>query len=226
MKWTQVSEQIWRGKGWLIFPFIPVHVWLVHDDAEGGWTLVDAGMKNMAQGVLAHVKQLNQGPIRTIVLTHGHIDHVGVIDAIVEETGAKVYAYAEEIPYMEGERMYPRRKKIEFNVKRGLAQPLPVNEQGELLPVGGLTPYFAPGHSPGHVVFYHEGDEILLAGDLFTSNRSGSKLKRPMPMFTADMDQAMKSARIVEKLKPRQLEVCHGSAVVNPVSQLQAYLNV
>lgn len=72
------------------------------------------------------------------------------------------------------------------------------------------------------VVQYHEQDQALLAGDLFTSKRG--KLQKPMAMFTADMDEAIKSSIIVEQLKPIMLEVCHGDTVHNPASQMKAYL--
>lgn len=72
------------------------------------------------------------------------------------------------------------------------------------------------------VVQYHEQDQALLAGDLFTSKRG--KLQKLMAMFTADMDEAIKSSIIVEQLKPIMLEVCHGDTVHNPASQMKAYL--
>ena len=79
-----------------------------------------------------------------------------------------------------------------------------------------------PGHSPGHVVYYHEQDQVLLAGDLFTSKKGN--LHQPMPMFTADMAEAVRSSSIVEQLKPKRLEVCHGNSVLNPADQLKDYI--
>lgn len=87
--------------------------------------------------------------------------------------------------------------------------------------IGGLTPYHTPGHSPGHAAYYHERDGVLLAGDLFTSKHG--ELRRPMPMFTAHMDQALESGRIVEELRPRRVEVCHGEPVMNPGDQWSSY---
>lgn len=93
---------------------------------------------------------------------------------------------------------------------------------GRLETISGLTPYLAPGHSPGHVVYHHEADGVLLAGDLFTSR--GGSLRRPMPMFTGDMATAVESARIVGVLTPKRLEVCHGGPVFDPADQLAGYL--
>ena len=38
------------------------------------------------------------------------------------------------------------------------------------------------------------------------------------------MDEAIKSGAIVKQLKPKRLEVCHGSAVFNPAEQLEEYV--
>lgn len=85
-----------------------------------------------------------------------------------------------------------------------------------------LTPYLTPGHSPGHVVYHHAEDGVLMAGDLFTSKRG--RLHRPMPMFTADMTQAVESSEIVRTLTPKRLEVCHGDPVFQPAAHLDAYI--
>lgn len=217
MKAEQISTHVWSLRSWLL---LPCRVWLVQE--EDGVTLVDAGMPFMAKGILSHLAQLKLGELKRIVLTHGHSDHVGAIKSILEQTRVPVYAHAIEIPYMEGEKIYPRRKKAELNVAKGLAQPLPQNEHGALASIGGLKPYLTPGHSPGHVVYYHEQDQVLLAGDLFTSK--AGKLHRPMPMFTANMDEAVASSLIVRDLRPAHLEVCHGKPVKNPAEQMNHYL--
>lgn len=160
--------------------------------------------------------------MRRILLTHGHSDHVGAIRRILENGPVPVYAHQIELPYMEGELPYPRRKKPEHNLPKGLARPLPMDRDGQLERVAGLKPYFTPGHSPGHVVYYHERDRVLLAGDLFTSKKG--KLRRPMPLFTADMAEALRSGAIVKELNPWRLEICHGKPVFHPADQWEEYI--
>jgi glyoxylase-like metal-dependent hydrolase (beta-lactamase superfamily II) len=217
MRMEQVSEQIWSLKSWML---IPVHVWLVA--ADGGLTLVDAGFPFMAKGILKAVEDLNRGPLQRILLTHGHGDHVGSIKAILERHPVPVFAHGLELPYMEGDRLYPRRKKLEFSVAKGVARPLEEEEGAQLAMVAGLRPYLTPGHSPGHVAYYHEQDQVLLAGDLFTAKRGN--LRRPMAMFTGDMAEAVRSSAIVKQLQPQRLEVCHGDPVFKPADQIDAYL--
>ena len=119
MKAEKISEHIWSLKTWMIIPF---HVWVVVE--EDGVTLVDAGMPFMAKGIMKFIKRLNAGPLKQILLTHGHTDHVGAVKAIIAENEVPVYAHRVEIPYLEGEILYPKRKKLEYNLPKQLAQHL------------------------------------------------------------------------------------------------------
>lgn len=212
MQVTRVSTHIFKLYIWL---GIPISVWAVKEN--DGITLVDTGIVQMGKGILKEIDQLGLGPLQRIILTHGHPDHVGAIERLRASRDVPVYAHALEIPYMEGEGPYPGRKKAKVLVRPGLTQPLAENG-GELREIGSLKPYLTPGHSPGHTVFYHAEDRVLLGGDLFTSNRKG-KLKRPIPMFTADMEQAIASGSVVKYLKPEILSLCHGTEVKHPDKQ-------
>lgn len=216
MKIKQISPHIWSLKTWMI---IPIHVWAVR--GKEGITLIDAGIPLMAKSILHSIEKLNAGALQRILLTHGHSDHTGSISAILKEKEIPVYAHSLEIPYLEGTLPYPRRKKAEVTVTPGITQSLATDIHGELETIDSLKPYHTPGHSPGHTVYYHEKDQILLAGDLFTSKKG--KLKKPMPMFTADMQEAFRSSEIVAKLNPQQLEVCHGDSVLHPANQMNQY---
>lgn len=217
MKIEQVSNHIWSLSSKLL---LPIHVWLVVDDQ--GVTLVDTGMKYMTKGIMKAIGGLNQGPLNRILLTHGHGDHTGAVTGIVEQWNVPVLAHDIEIPYLQGDLVYPRRKKLEANLPKGLAKPLPIDSEGNLVEIAGLTPYFTPGHSPGHVVYYHEEDQVLLAGDLFTSKKG--ELQPPMKLFTGNMEEALQSSTILTKLNPFRIEVCHGNAVLNTTEQVEKYM--
>ncbi|WP_127588191.1 MBL fold metallo-hydrolase [Paenibacillus koleovorans] len=219
MKVQKISDHIWSLGIWVV---IPVHIWLVEE--EDGFTLVDAGIPMMAKGIGKAIQEIGAGlkPLKQVLLTHGHSDHVGAILKLREaHPDVPVYVHRLELPHMEGRQPYPGRKKAAASLPPGLAQPLPESADGSLLPVSGLTPYHTPGHAPGHVAYYHEADRVLLAGDLFTSRRG--RLHRPMPMFTADMSEAFRSGAIIRELRPERLEVCHGASVIHPADHWDDY---
>lgn len=215
MKVTQISEHIWSVKLWLI---LPIHVWLVRE--RDGITLVDTGLALMAKGIVNAIRRLDAGPLRRIVLTHGHPDHIGGLARILQSCEVPVNAHRLEIPCLEGEFPYREGKKPVAYVPKGLVQPLSEDDNGQLQAVGSLMPYHTPGHSPGHVVYHHEQDRVLLAGDL-VSSRNGRM--RP-PYFTPAMQEAVRSSAIVGKLRPVRMEVCHGDAVFDAADQLDSFL--
>lgn len=217
MKLERVSEHIWSLKVWVL---IPVRVWLVRD--AKGVTLVDAGLSFMSRGILRAVESLDAGPLNRILLTHGHSDHVGALKGIVAHTSVPVHAHRIEIPYMEGEAPYPRRKKAQASVPKGLVKPLNEGPDGSILGVAGLKPYLTPGHSPGHVVYYHEQDRVLIGGDLAMTKRG--QVRPPMAMFTSDMAEAIQSLKILHRLDVQRLEVCHADPLERPAEHLNAAL--
>lgn len=136
---TQISEHIWRLRLWV---GIPIQVWIV--TGKDGVTLVDAGLSGMAKTILAFIDRLNAGPLKRILLTHGHSDHVGAIPRILQKTPVPVLAHRIEIPFMEGDLPYPRRKKAAASIAPGVAQALPEDEKGQLEVLDGLRPILAP----------------------------------------------------------------------------------
>ncbi len=217
MKIERVSEHIWALKVWAV---IPVRVWLVREN--DGVTLVDAGLSFMAKGILRTIERLGVGPLERIILTHGHMDHVGAIKGVLKHASVPVHAHLIEIPYMEGEAPYPRRKRAQASVSKGMVAPLPEVPGDGLQRVAGLKPYLTPGHSPGHVVYYHEEDRVLIGGDLVMSKRG--QLRKPMAMFTSDMPEALRSSMILQELDPLRLEVCHADPIERPAAQLNNFL--
>src|SRR3954453_10621600 len=61
-----------------------VNAYLVRED--DGLTLVDTTTSGAADALLAAARAAG-GPIRRIALTHGHGDHLGSLDALVERLG-------------------------------------------------------------------------------------------------------------------------------------------
>ncbi|MFB5663363.1 MBL fold metallo-hydrolase [Alteribacillus sp. HJP-4] len=217
MKVIRISEHIFKLETWA---GIKMSAWAVK--TEYGSIIIDAGLRYMGAPLLKLAEE--HGPLQMILLTHGHSDHTGGIQSILKMKKTPVYIHPEEIPYATGKSPYPGRKKKEKNVGEKLIKPLPSDEAGNMYTMMGLLPIHTPGHSPGHTVYYHERDNILIGGDLFTSR--GGRLAPPISMFTADMDEAVISGRVVKELNPALLSITHGEDIEKPGAQYEVYRGI
>lgn len=95
-----------------------------------------------------------------ILLTHGHMDHVGGVSALVEEYGVPVHLHPGDRP------LYDRAAEHAAAWGLSVPQPPPPDRQltgGETVRGAGLEleVRHAPGHSPGGVVFVGHGHAFV-----------------------------------------------------------------
>jgi glyoxylase-like metal-dependent hydrolase (beta-lactamase superfamily II) len=132
--------------------------YIVADEAGGQGLIIDPG--DEADHILKRVEQLGVD-IKYVVLTHGHIDHVGALGLIKEATGAEAAIHAEDLPVLEDRTL---------STMLGIAwRPLPQIDRlladGDVVTVGGLSfsVIHTPGHTPGGICLLGEG--VLFTGD-------------------------------------------------------------
>ena len=130
-----------------------VNSYVVH--APEGDLIVDAGAE--PEKILARVRK----PVAAILVTHGHRDHVGALDAVRRETDAPVYAHPADA---EG---------------AGVTDYEPLTDGADLVMAGETFHVLhTPGHSPGSVTFVVGGDQIvgdlILPGSVGRTDISGS----------------------------------------------------
>jgi len=204
------------------------------------WVLVDAGLPATA-GMIAHSAAARfalDTPPAAILLTHGHIDHVGALRTLAERWNVPVYAHALEHPYLNGTSAYP---KPDPNVGGGVMSvlsklfprgPLDVSQWLRPLPEDGSVPFMpgwrwvhTPGHSVGHVSFWREADRSLIAGDAFITTAQESayavaaqepELHGPPMYFTPDWQKAGASVTALASLEPEIVVTGHGRAMQGP----------
>ena len=98
-----------------------------------------------------------------ILLTHGHFDHVGAVDAVAEETGATVYMH--ELDDAKNSRQYLMRYYLPESGK--------YLKDGEVLNLAGLEFHImaTPGHTLGGVTIRCE--DALFTGDTLFKGSCG-----------------------------------------------------
>ncbi|MFD1733542.1 MBL fold metallo-hydrolase [Deinococcus malanensis] len=84
-----------------------VNVYLLGRPGEP-WILVDAGMPGTAGLIRAAARKVHgERPPEAIVLTHGHLDHIGALKALKAEWNVPVYAHTLELPHVNNEAPIP-----------------------------------------------------------------------------------------------------------------------
>ena len=208
------------------------------------WFLVDAGFPGEASAIKKSVEARFGADAKpaSIVLTHGHLDHVGSAQSLADEWSVKVYAPRLEMPYISGKTQYPPPDPTAPGFLSAISRffpSQPVN-LGDLLmtidennPFPGITGWHAittPGHSPGHLAYFRTSDGTLLAGDAFTNANFESpfgfflktkKLCRPPVPSTIDWLQARDSVAKLARLQPTLLAAGHGQPILNTKGKLQ-----
>lgn len=217
---------------------IMVNLYLVR--TARSWVLIDTGMRGYSRTIVAAARELmgTSAPPEAILLTHGHFDHIGSLDALLETWDVPVYAHRLERPYLTGQSPYPPPDPL---VGRGsmalLSRLYPRSPQDlgarlRVLPVEGSVPALpgwrwiaTPGHTAGHVSFFRESDRILIAGDAVTTTKQESmtavatqrqELHGPPAYFTQDWQSAGVSISAIAALEPKILATGHGVPMRGP----------
>ncbi len=200
------------------------------------WVLIDAGPMHSATAIMSAAKErFGDVAPRAIVMTHGHFDHFGSLEALLEHWNVPVWVHELEAPYFNGSASYPPPDAGVGGGMMALLSPLyprgpvDVSKNLQLLPNDGSVPplpgwkwIHTPGHTPGHVSFWRESDKTLIVGDAFitTAQESAyavaaqkSEMHGPPMYFTQDFDAAKHSVDILCNLEPEIAVVGHGRAM-------------
>ncbi len=195
-----------------------------HDD---GLTLVDTNFAGSLKAILQQVTQLGK-PLRRVLLTHAHADHVGSLDALKAALpGIDVVAGRRTAQLLTGDRtLEPEEQGLSLKggFVRTSTRPNVVLDDGESH--AGFTVVATPGHAVGHVSWLQVETGYLFAGDAFISvgglHVTGVfRPSFPFPYFaTASHGQAIESARRIAALRPTVLLPVHGPAVPEPAAPI------
>ena len=133
--------------------------------------------------------------LEKVFLTHGHMDHCGAADAVRQEFHVPIEGPHRKI---NSGSIRSKRRVSRFGLPPTKAfEPDRWLNDGDTVTFGNQTleVYFCPGHTPGHVVFFHRGARLAWVGDVLFQGSIG---RTDFPR--GDYDTLVKSIR--EKLWP------------------------
>lgn len=110
--------------------------------------------------------------LEKLLVTHGHLDHCGQAGMLAKELGLKI-----EGPH-EADRFWISRLDEDggkYGMHAEVFEPDRWLEDGDTVTVGELTleVIHCPGHTPGHVVFFHRPSKFAIVGDVLFQGSIG-----------------------------------------------------
>jgi hydroxyacylglutathione hydrolase len=179
---------------------IQTNCYIVGDDASRDAVVIDPG--DDAPQVLAALAE-HQWTCRHVLLTHAHFDHIGGVAGVVEATGAPLALHPGDLPLLRA-----NGGADAFGLEQPpCPEPDVLLAPGQALQAGSLRfeVLYVPGHTPGHVAFFHAGGPAVFSGDVLFQQGIG---RTDLP--GGDYATLMHSLREVMLQLPDDTVVCAG----------------
>ena len=198
-----------------------------------GVTLIDPGPTSCLPVLESGLRDrgLTLRDVRTVLLTHIHLDHAGATGTIAERVpGVGVYVHARGAPHMiDPARLLASATRLwgdRMDAVWGAFQPVPaanvsVLQGGERLELAGraIRVAYTPGHAKHHVSYLDEHAGMVYVGDT-AGVRVGDYLIAPTPPPDIDIEAWQQSLNTIDAWQPVSLFLTH----FGPVSPGRAHL--
>jgi len=227
LKAEQVAEHVWfvQGAAAMGSPanrnFISNAGFVVTDD---GVLVVDAlGSPALAVELLAEIRRVTPQPVRFVVVTHYHADHIYGLQAF-KDAGAVIVAHSAGRDYLNSDTAQQR-----LQASRADLAPW-VDAQTRLVPADRwldgdetrlrmgsydiLIRRVGPAHTPEDLVVFVPQLGVLFSGDLFFRGRIPFVGQADSRLWIASLERLM-------EFRPRIVIPGHGPVSTDPMADLQ-----
>jgi glyoxylase-like metal-dependent hydrolase (beta-lactamase superfamily II) len=172
---------------------------IVVGGAPNGSVIIDPAVEDSEYLDTVVYEGVQRGPIRCILITHGHGDHMGGAVALRERLKVPIYAFSQE----------------------GVTEADAEVTDGDSFPVGDdtLIAIHTPGHRFDHLCYMLEKHRVLFGGDLVAG--VGTVVIIPPE---GDMQQYLDSLKQLQELHIKEIVPAHGPVIKDPQAKLAEYI--
>ena len=141
------------------------NTFLVYDDKKNG-IIIDPGCySSTEQSQLLSFIRDEKLTITQLLNTHCHVDHIAGNRFIFDQFALKPWFHSKEMPIFQNQQLVSDTYGLPCEVSPEPEGFLQENDE-IILGEDRLRVIFTPGHSPGHVVFYHQYQNFIINGDV------------------------------------------------------------
>jgi len=188
-----------------------------------GVVVFDAlGTPSLAQQMLLEIKKVTNKPIKILISSHYHADHIYGIQ-VFKEAGAEIWAPKGTMDYLDSEvsesLLESRRNSLYpwVNEDTYLVSPDKIIDKDTTFSLGGqkfLLNYFGKVHSAGDMSLYFEDEKVLFSGDIIFEGR--------IPYVgDANIIKWIETLKRMKDVKPKYFVPGHGTASNNAIKTME-----
>lgn len=175
-------------------------------DPNEHMVMVDTGepYRSWTQQILDYHADLGKPRISSILITHGHGDHIGGLDRLQQVLDCPVRCHPKLAPL------------LSQRLDSGCVQKL---RSREIITTGGgnsLRVLYTPGHEDDHVAYYMAKGRVLFSGDTILGNSSSS---------VRNLKQYMVSLELMSRQRPNVICPGHGQIIQSATQRIRWYID-
>lgn len=195
-------------------------------------------------------QQLSLQDIDFILLTHSHVDHIGLVNRIRQEIDIPVYAHPKAFPHLTRDEQFLK-MRVNFFDKfyaemdcrshgkkrvKDMAEAIEKNKdqaiKGKLNPlvdgdiINGFKVISVPGHASDHLAFYEQDSGYLFSGDNLFSHINSNALIEPDQngQLIPSLQQYENTLLTLKELHLTKVYPGHGRIIANPYDLIEKRL--